>query len=478
MISESLEGYMYAVSSRNLAHKRIAAFALPVTAILWLAVPLWGQDTIPPPPDEFITLGTEAGIGGKDFMRFDRNQIKHQIQHFIPPLLQPALVGHSFVLPPNTWRVSVSTRFATVDGNDFFRGDNPNLAVFDNFSVHRTFLDLDFFYGFDLNKKYLHSFTLRINIPYVESRTDGFIHPNGVPFIDLLNQGSTRELGDIGVFLKKKVVDQGNFPVGLAIAGAVFLPTGKNDEKFGDGGYTLARRPDPDNDGVQMSFEQMIQQLGGPQNFFNGAWKVPAAMLENAPSILTPFPFNGGVFGRFSGDGRLPVTLQPGTGTFSYLVGGFLTRQFEPGDFASLGRFPGRSALHIGILHRINNESDGIDPGDLTTFFSSFVKPMYKDFLALDLTLVGFHQQADHYPGKIPEPEILVDQASGQRFFEFALVDRPSFSKGTSMFVTPSLIYSPDPQLRFTATGLIRIASPELGPAPDLVFRFGSAVTF
>ena len=469
---------MRAVHCSNCIQSWKATPARLLAIMVFLATPLWGQDTIPPPPDEFITLGTKEGIGGEDFMRFDRMQIKHQIQHFIPPLLQPALVGHAFVLPPNTWRIGVSTRFARIDGDDFFRGDSPNLAVFDHFSVRRTFLDLDLLYGFDLNKRYLHSFTVRINIPYIESRTAGFIHPNGVQFIDLLNQGSSRELGDIGVFLKKKIVDQGNFPVGLALAGAVFLPTGKNDEKFGEGGFILARRPDPDDDGVQPSFEQMIQQLGGPQNFFNGAWKVPADMLENAPRILTPFPFNGGVFGRFSGDGRLPAGLQPGTGAFGYLVGGFLTRQFEPGDFGTFGRIPGRSALHLGILHRINNRSDGIDPGDKTTFFGSFVKPLLKDFLALDVTLVGFHQQADSYAGKIPEPEIIVDEATGQRFFEFALVDRPSFSKGTSMYLTPSLIYSPDPLIRLTLTGLFRIASPELGPAPDNVFRLGSSVTF
>lgn len=449
-----------------------------VFSTLLAAGPLWGQEPGPPPDDEFITLGTDQGIGGEDFMRFDRNQIKYQIQQFIPPLLQPALVGHSFVLPPRALRVSLSSRFASIDGNDFFHGSDPNLAVFENFSVHRTFVDLDIFYGFDLNRKYLHSFTLRVNIPYLDSRTDGFIHPNGVPFIDLLNQGSSRELGDIGVFLKKRVVDQGNFPVGLAIAGAVFMPTGKNDATFGDHGFILARRPDPDGDGVQASFDQVIEQLGGPQNFFNGAWRVPADVLQNAPRILTPFPFNRGVFGRFSADGRLPAVLQPGTGSFSYLIGGFLTRQFEPGDFASLGRFPGRSAFHLGLLHRFNQEDDGIDPGDLTTFFVSFVKPVYKDFLALDLTLLGFHQEEDRYAGKIPEPEIILDEATGQRFFEFALVDRPSFSKGTSAFLTPSLIYSPDPQIRFTATGLIRVVSPELGPAPDLVVRLGSSVTF
>lgn len=411
-------------------------------------------------------------------MRFDRNQIKNQIQHFIPPLLQPAFVGHAFVLPPHAFRVSLSARFAGIDGSDFFRAGEPNLAVFDNFSVGRTFVDLDLFYGFDLNRKNLHAFTLRINIPYRESRTDGFIHPNGVAFIDLLSSGSVREIGDIGIFLKKRVTDQGNFPVGLAVAGAVFLPTGTNEARFGNHGYIQARRPDPDGDGVQVSFDQVIAQMGGPENFFDGGFRVPAEVLENAPTILTPFPFNGGVFGRFSADGRFPAVLQPGTGSVSYLLGGFLTRQFEPGDFASFGRIPGRSALHMGLLHRFNQEADGIDPGDVTTFFASFVKPVYKDFLALDMTLVGFHNQADHYAGKMPEPEIVTDESTGQRFFEFALVDRPSFREGTSAYLSPSLVYSPDPQIRFTASGLFRIASPSLGPAPGFVLRLGASVTY
>ncbi len=430
------------------------------------------------PANPFLDLGTERGVGGEDFMRFDRGLIKDQILQFIPPLLQPAFVGHAFVLPPGTFRVSIAARTAKIRGQDFFKGGESNLAGFRDFEVTRQFVDLDLFYGFDLNRRFLHGFTLRVNVPYLSSSTNGAIHPNGVPFISLMANGSSQAIGDVSVFLKKKVLDQGNAPFGLAVAGAVRLPTGSNEEKFGNNGFILARRPDPDGDGVQMSFDALIRLLGGPQNFFNGAWTVPASMLTGAPQVMTPFPFNGGVFGRFSGDGRLPSVLQPGTGSFGAMAGVFFTRQFEPSDFGVLGRFPGRSALHAGVLHQFNKASDGVDPGDQTTFFASFVKPVHRDYLALDLTFVGFHQQEDQYEGFIPEPELRIDPDTGIEMFSFDRVERPGFTGGTTLMLAPSLILSPDPQLRFTATGLFRIKNPDLGPAPNFVLRLASAFTF
>ena len=495
------------LSHRN--HKMRCSLQITVILLLSLLAPacfqmVWAQEEeasellssrVPLATDEFLTLGTERGMGGRDFMKFDRNQIKYQIKQFIPPLLQSAFTGDAFVLPPHTFRVGLSSRTTELTGDDFFRNGDPNLAVFEEFNLKRSFVDLDLFYGFDLNRKFLHSFTLRVNVPFLSSRTNGFIHPNGQPFIDLLNAGAYQEIGDIGIFLKKKLVDQAHFPLGLAVAGAVFLPTGANDVTFGSDGFIMARRPDPDNDGVQKSFQQIIKERGGPQNFFsnlaeetgNEGWHVPAAMVQDSPRILTPFPYNDGVFGRFSPDGRMPTPVQPGTGEFSYLIGGFITRQFQPGDFGLLGRIPGRSALHLGALHQFKFASDPemvvradgkevevgpIDPGDTSTFFGSFVKPIYKDFLALDLTFVGFLQQEDSYAGKIPEPEIHEDT------FEFALVDRPPFTKGFTGLLSPSLIYSPDPQLRFAISGLFRVIEPDLGPAPPFVLRFAATTTY
>jgi hypothetical protein len=432
----------------------------------------------PETDNPFLTLGTEEGVGGENFMKYDRGRIKEQILQFIPPLMQPAFTGHAFVLPPGTWRISTSARFTNIGGDDFFMAGEPNLATFGDFEVTRRFIDLDFFYGLDFNRRFLHGFTVRVNVPYLDSSTQGAVHPNGVPFISLMASGSTQTIGDIGAFLKKKLLDQGNAPFGLAVAGAVSFPTGRNDEKFGNDGHILARRPDPDGDGVQPSFGAMIAALGGPQNFFNGAWKVPASVVESAPQILTPFPFNAGVFGRFSGDGRLPSVLQPGSGSFGSTVGAFLTRQFDPGQFGALGRFPGRSAFHAGLLYQINRPTDGVDRGDKTTFFTTFVKPVYRDYVAADFTVVGFHQQTDSYEGMIPEPEVVEDPTSGARMFYFALVPRPPFTSGTTLMVAPSAIISPNPQLRFTVSGLFRVVSPDLGPAPPFVLRLGLDVTF
>ncbi|MFQ5563945.1 MAG: hypothetical protein ACE5FO_10305 [Parvularculaceae bacterium] len=467
--------------------------------------------------DRYLELGTDEGVlGGEEQKTFERSQIKTQILTFIPPLLRPAFTQHAFVLPPGAMSVGISHRYTRIEGDDFFRNGDPNLAVFQDFSVERNLTDIDFFYGFDLNRKYLHGFTLRVNVPYLNSSTDGFIHPNGQQFISLENAGSTQEIGDVGVFLKKKVWDQGNHPFGLAVVGAAFFPTGANDETFGSNGRITAKRPQPPNLIVAQGFDALMQanvaagvwgdsrcffrnfNLGnralcdGPAAGPGGPFGAPSAgPLSFAPggpnfdnAFVGDFPFNNGIFGRFSGDGRLPSTLQPGTGDFSFLTGGFITRQFPPNSFM------GRSAGHIGVVHRFVQEEDGIDFGDTTTYFASFVKPIYKDFIAMDLTFVGFDKQNDSYAGKIPEPEIhicdAIDVAGsvggcaavGDEAFVFDVVDRPPFSGGFTGMVAPSLIYSPDPQIRLVASGLIRVIEPDLGPAPPFVLRVNLEVIF
>lgn len=483
-----------------------------------------------PDPGRFMKLGTPGGeLGGEEQKSFERGQIKTQILTFIPPLLRPAFTQHAYVLPPRAWSTSVSYRNTSLDGDDFFRNNDPNRPVFDAAEVDRNFTDFDLFYGFDLNRKYLHGFTARLNVPYLNSQTDGFVHPNGQPFIFVENAGSTSGIGDVGLFLKKKLWDQGTRPVGLAVVAAVFFPTGNNDDTFGSKGRITTQRPQPppdnpatvtnENTAIAQGFDALIGQRmanaewGDPRCFFRnfnlgnramcggGAFGVPAGNAMMGPlsfadgganagnRFIGDFPFNSGIFGRFAGDGRLPSVLQPGTGEISFLLGGFLTRQFGP------GRLPGRSAAHFGITHKFVKESDGIDFGDRTTFFASFVKPFYRDFIALDLSFVGFLQQEDSYSGKIPEPEIHTCDATdaaegvgglqmpgpcaeGQDFFVFELVDRPSFTEGFTGFVAPSLIFSPDPQIRITLSGLFRVVDPDLGPAPPWVLRAGIDVIF
>lgn len=477
--------------------------------------------------DRYLELGTKKGeLGGEEQKVFERGQIKTQIKTFIPPLLRPAFTQHAFVLPPRAYSVSFTNRQARINGGDFFSDESSNKSGFRDFDVERNLSDLDLFYGFDLDRKYLHGFTLRVNVPYLDSETQGFVHPNGQQFISLENAGSSQEIGDVGVFLKKKILDQGNFPIGLAAVGAVFLPTGANDETFGSRGRITAKRPQPPPVGAPLVPTQAEREAlfegfdaftalnvangvwNAPQCFFrnfnlaagagvcpNGPFAVPAGNAAMGPRSFAPgganfgnafvgdFPFNDGVFGRFSDDGRLPATLQPGTGRFGYLLGLFLTRQFASAEM------PGRSAVHLGVTHRFVAEKDGIDLGDTTTFFASFVKPLVRDLLAVDVTFVGFNKQDDEYRGKIPEPEIhscvpadigvvAACGAVGDEVFTFELVDRPSFSGGFTGFVGTSLILSPDPQIRITLSTLFRVIEPDLGPAPDLIARAGFEVIF
>jgi len=461
--------------------------------------------------DNFLTLGTsESQYGGDNFMQFDRGEISSQIKTFIPPLLRPAFTQHAFVLPPTTSSIAVSQRFADINGDDFFKDGKINEAGFHDFSVDRQLTDLDIFHGFDLNKKYLHGFTFRVNIPYLSSQTNGHVHPNGQQFISLENAGSSQSLGDIGLFLKKKILDQGNSPFGLAIAAAVFLPTGKNDETFGSNGRITAKRPAAPNTTVAQGFDALQQEnvsngtWGDGRCFFSNFNESNQTLCNNNPSFgvlaagpssfshgganednahIGDFPFNNGVFGRFSGDGRLPTTLQPGTGSAGFLIAAFLTRQFNPGSPI------GRGAFHAGFNHRFITETDGIDPGDVTTVFASFVKPIYKDYLAIDLTFVGFNEEQDSYEGKIPEPGLHTCSAAevgviggcsvaGDEVFQFELHDRPAFSEGFSGFIAPSIIFSPDPQMRATLSALVRVIDPDLGPAPNTVVRAAVEYTF
>lgn len=462
--------------------------------------------------DDFITLGTaESEYGEEDFFEHDRTQIGKQIKTFVPPLLAPAVTQHGYVLPPGSFRIDFSQRHISLDGDDFFKDGDPNIDTFGDFEVDRTLSDLDLFYGFDLNKKYLHSFTLRVNIPFRNVQTNGAVHPNGQQFISLENAGSDSHLGDVGVFLKKKVLDQANSGFGLAVVGAVFLPTGSNEGTFGSNGRISASRPQPPNLTVAQGFDALQQAnvangvWGDGRCFFlnfneanrdtcnnNPAFSAPAGAVDgSAPGVQTfspggpnfdnrfvgDFPFNNGVFGRFSADGRLPAILQSGTGSTSFLLGAFLTRQFDANSVL------GRSAFHTGFSHKFVSEDDGIDPGDLTTYFASFVKPVYKDYLSVDLSLIAFDREEDSYAGFIPEPEIHTCTAAdlsvvrncsavGDEAFIFELHERPPFSGGLTGFIAPSIIFSPNPQLRMTLSALFRVVEPDLGPAPEAVLRF------
>lgn len=362
--------------------------------------------------ESLLKLGTE-----EKFIDVERRRMKAEILSFIPPLLQSAIAGDAYILPPNTFRASVDYGFTNLTGRNDVVG-NTGLGQFQGgFRMQSTTLTL--LYGFDLNRKFLHRFTVGLSLPYVGAQSRGFAQPAGPAGPQVNTDGSVAALGDVSLMLKKQVVDQANFPVGLAVFGRVFLPTGSNHEKFGNNGVVGCSPTCP----------------GTAQQTFT---------LQ-----------------RFTDDGRLPAMMQPGTGAWGYQLGGFMTRQLSPGDISFLAGTPfDRGAIHVGGLHRWNFESNGIDPGGQSTAFISAVAPMYKDFLSLEVTNLWMVQQADHYRGQ--------DQG----------MPRGSFTEGSTGLLGPSLIYSPDPQIRFRATSLFRVKEPELGPSPPFLVNFGLDVTF
>lgn len=468
-------------------HVRIRSTLMAAAWLTGAAIPVAAQDAPAPAPasateadDEFLRLGTPEGLGGADWSRYERSRTKDLLRSFIPPLLRPAFVEHAFVLPPNAIAVSVAGRQAHIDGHDFFAKSEVNSQVFRDFEVDRQFLDVDLFYGFDLGVKYLHNFTVRLHLPFEVSRTDGFIHPNGFQLVNLHTRGDTADLGDVGLFLKKKFVDQAEWPVQIAGVMGVRFPTGSHARRFGDDGRIVMQRPDPTMGAGQPGRPPLDMPM-------------PLAMLAGAPQATTPFIFNcpagrldpscgtlgqPGQFWRFADDGRLPTVLQPGTGTFSVMGGLFLTR-VNP-DTSWLGR----SAFHAGALYTARFARGGIDPGDQLVAFASFMKPLLADFLTLDVAYVSFWQEQDHYGGTIyaPTPTDAAGEPvagwSEATHVTFREEHREPFVEGYTAFVAPGLVISLDPSVRLSVSVLLRVISPKLGPAPKAVFRWGIDVTF
>ncbi len=380
--------------------------------------------------ERLLELGTD-----EKFEILERSLIKSQIKSFIPPLLTPALTGHAFVLPPGLTQVALGFTFAQVYGDDFFKDGEIDSIHIQN-TVRRRFLTASFRYGFDLDQKFLHSFTAILNIPYQISVTRG---PVQLPDIggtggakSVFNGGTSEGIGDISLFIKKKLTDQANFPVGLAVAAGVYFPTGSNEEKVGTDGT--------------------IRVLNGDGTLFANP-----------------------IFGRFTDDGELPAGLQPGTGEFSYQFGVFLTRQFVPGDMPDFlaGTKFDRAAVHMGVVYRINQENeDGTDRGDRATFFFAGVLPVYKDFVSLQFQSITFWQENDSYTGffKFPNTAGLPPAPPG--------APRPDFRGGLSSYVGPSIIFSPDPIIRITGSALFRVLEPALGPSPSLIVNIGTSFIF
>ena len=239
------------------------------------------------------------------------------------------------------------------------------------------------------------------------------------------NTGTSEGLQDLNIMIKKKIWDQGNKPIGWAVAAGVYLPTGNSSMKAGDNGIISVKD-------------------------------------ETTGTVTKP------TFKRFTDTGELPAGRQLGFGDFSYKIASFWTRQFLPGDMPSFleGTKFDRMAVHWGMAYRFNPEHEGVDPGDTATFFGSMVVPVYKDYLSAQVSTINKWQENDSYDGDFKFPN------------KSAAAPRPDFRGGWLNLIGPSLIYSPDPLVRFTATYLHRVKAPSLGPSPSYVVNLGAAITF
>lgn len=391
-------------------------FALIASFWMWSISVAFATETF---EEKFLNLGVD-----EDFTKLERGLIKEQVKNFIPPLLVPAIGGHAYVLPPGLFNFSTSFKFVNVDEDDW-AGDPDNIHRENQ--VQRRFLTSSLKYGFDLNKKYFHSFTAVVNLTYESSVNRG---PVRLPDVgnnakSVYNTGTSEGLQDLNIMIKKKIWDQGNKPIGWAVAAGVYLPTGNSSMKAGDNGIISVKD-------------------------------------ETTGTVTKP------TFKRFTDTGELPAGRQLGFGDFSYKIASFWTRQFLPGDMPSFleGTKFDRMAVHWGMAYRFNPEHEGVDPGDTATFFGSMVVPVYKDYLSAQVSTINKWQENDSYDGDFKFPN------------KSAAAPRPDFRGGWLNLIGPSLIYSPDPLVRFTATYLHRVKAPSLGPSPSYVVNLGAAITF
>jgi hypothetical protein len=366
--------------------------------------------------ERFLNLGVD-----QKFTVLERDLIKVQVKNFIPPLLVPAIGNHAFVLPPGLFQIATSFKFVNVRGEDWYKNGEIDPAHGQN-PVTRRFLTTSIRYGFDLDKKYFHSFTAVLNVTYENSESSGMVTlpdiGNGAKRVH--NGGASEGIQDLNLMIKKKLWDQGNKPIGWAIAAGVYFPTGSTDEMAGD-------------DGV----------------------------------ICVTDTCTRATFKRF-GNGHLPAGRQLGTGQMSYKIGTFFTRQLLPGDLPSslAGTKFDRAALHWGATYRFNFENNGMDRGDKATIFGSAVVPVYKDYASIQFSSVSMWQQMDTYEGNFKFP-------NGTNWDP-----RPDFRGGWLSLVGPSLIVSPDPIVRMTFSYLKSVVRPAYGASPPWVANIGMSFVF
>ena len=187
--------------------------------------------------DRFLNLGVS-----KSFEVLERDLIKVQVKNFIPPLLVPAIGNHAFVLPPGLFQVATSFKFINVTGDDWAKKGEIDRTHRAN-DIQRRFLTTSMRYGFDLDRKFLHSFTAVLNITYESSVSRGPVklEDDGNGAKDVFNGGTSEGLQDLNLMIKKKIWDQGNKPIGWAVAAGVYFPTGSTNKRVGDDGQITVR---------------------------------------------------------------------------------------------------------------------------------------------------------------------------------------------------------------------------------------------
>ncbi len=191
------------------------------------------------------------------------------------------------------------------------------------------------------------------------------------------------------------------------------------------------------------TFTGLILPTGKDDVEFEGA----PTMSMFGMGIPLPIPLN--LFGRDFFDKNLPPGLQPGNGSLGFRVGAAVTRQFD------------RGALHAGVIYDALMENDGIEPGDELKYGVSYVFPPFEsDTVAIDLSVFGRYKFDSEFRG-------------------FGIMGpREDFKYGNVLFFSPSLILTPNPQMRFFVSPEIRIMEPNRGPSPEWALMMGMTFTF
>lgn len=340
---------------------------------------------------DFLDLGTT-----QDYLKAERHRIRDQIRSFIPPLYEPVRPFHAYTLPPGAWRVSIKNR-SFWNNSDFGRDDHY-AKLFEDVKVRSHTVHLSILHGFEL--PFASDLTLAVDIPYRKVNLSGDGRPFRNDFATVSMDGDGGGIGDITVTLKKKWIDQGNFPVSFATFTGVIFPTGKDD-----------------------------LELDRDQKLIVGGMRMPDPPLN--------------IFGRKMNDRLLPPGLQAGQGVWGLRLGGAVTRQFT------------RSALHAGVIVDLLADNDGITPGDEYKFGVSYVFPPFKsDDWAVDLSVFGRYKGDSKFPGT----GILGPRANFKNgtvaFFSPSIIYTPN--PQTRFFVSPEFRIlepnrGPSPEFALTA---------------------------